>query len=111
MPDALSARQHKNLLFDFYGNMLTAKQREIYTLHTAEDCSLAEIGQEMGITPQGAADILRRATGQLEKYETNLGMVKTFTEIEKILVKLDSVKEISEDVKNIRELLGIYYGI
>ena len=76
--DILAARQNKNLLFDFYGALLTEKQRDIFALYTVEDCSFTEIGKELGITPQAVADFVKRATGQLEKYEESLGLVKKF---------------------------------
>jgi len=76
--DILLARQNKNLLFDFYGTLLTEKQRNIFAMSTIDDCSFTEIGKELGITPQAVADVVKRATIQLEKYESSLGMVEKF---------------------------------
>jgi len=113
--DILSARQNKNLLFDFYGALLTAKQRDIFAMSTVDDCSFTEIGKELGITPQAVADFVRRATLQLEKYEDNLGMVEKFhsqkqviKEIEASLNKLDNsdCTEISETISTIKDWLN-----
>lgn len=49
------------MLFDFYGELLTDKQREYFDLHYNEDLSLSEIADQTGISRQGAWDIIRRA--------------------------------------------------
>ena len=51
----------RTMLFDFYGELLTDKQRQYFDLHYNEDLSLAEIAQSEGITRQGVWDIIRRA--------------------------------------------------
>ena len=50
----------RTMLFDFYGELLTDKQREYFDLHYNEDLSLAEIAQSEGITRQGVWDIILR---------------------------------------------------
>ncbi len=72
MPDAV---QHKNLLFDFYGGLLTEKQRAFFTMHYMDDLSLAEIGERTGVTPQAAADMLKRSGKLLDGYEARMGLV------------------------------------
>ena len=49
------------MLFDFYGELLTAKQRMYFHLHYNEDLSLSEIAEQEGISRQGVWDIIRRA--------------------------------------------------
>ena len=68
--------QRKNLLFDYYGGLLTEKQRDCFSMHYLDDFSLAEIGEQSGITPQAVADLLKRANILLEKYEQKLGLVE-----------------------------------
>ena len=113
--DLLSVRQNKNMLLDFYGSLLTEKQRSIFEMHTVDDCSFTEIGAEFGITPQAVADFVKRALAQLEKYEEKLGLVAKFIaqeqtreEIENILEKLES-----DQARKIRKLLDklVSYGI
>ena len=67
---------HANLLFDFYSGLLTARQREIFSMHSMDDMSLVEIAQAVGISPQAVQDILKRTRTKLEKYEGQLGLVK-----------------------------------
>lgn len=71
-----AAVQYKNLLYDFYGGLLTEKQRAFYTLHYMEDLSLSEIGARFGITPQAVGDLLKRVNGLLESYEGTMELVK-----------------------------------
>ena len=61
-------------LYDLYGGLLTGKQRECLHLHIAEDFSLAEIGEELGITRQAAHDNIRRAERALAEMEETLGL-------------------------------------
>ncbi|MCL2204361.1 MAG: hypothetical protein FWB88_10545 [Defluviitaleaceae bacterium] len=76
--DSPLERHNKNLLFDFYGAMLTEHQRACFSMYHEDDYSLVEIGAELGITPQAVSDMLRRTTQKLEKYEEKLGLVQRF---------------------------------
>lgn len=70
----------KSLLLDFYGDLLTDKQRETCELHWNEDWSLAEIAASGGLTRQGVWDILRRAETTLRDYEEKTGLVRRHME-------------------------------
>ena len=54
------------LLYDFYGDMLTDRQKEFYDLYYNEDLSLAEIAENYGITRQGVRDVIVRAEGVMQ---------------------------------------------
>lgn len=64
-----------SLLFDFYGDILTEKQREVFDLYYNEDLSLTEIAEHTGITRQGVRDSLVRAEHTLTGFEETLGLV------------------------------------
>jgi predicted DNA-binding protein YlxM (UPF0122 family) len=64
-----------NLLYDYYGGLLTEKQRRFVELHYVEDWSLGEIAEHCGISRQAVHDHLKRAVDQLEQYEAVLGLV------------------------------------
>lgn len=64
-----------SLLFDFYGETLTEKQRELFDLYYNEDLSLAEIAEHAGITRQGVRDSHKRAEHALGEMESKLGLV------------------------------------
>lgn len=63
-------------LYDFYGPLLTAKQRHWLELHYHNDLSLGEIAKEEGISRQAVYDGLQRAIRALEDYEAHLGYVQ-----------------------------------
>ena len=67
-----------SLLLDFYGDLLTEKQREIMTLYFNDDLSLSEIAADCGITRQAAHDTIRRTEGILEGYEQSLGLLARY---------------------------------
>ena len=67
-----------SLLFDFYGETLTEKQRELFDLYYNEDLSLAEIAEHAGITRQGVRDSIKRAEHALGEMEGKLGLVARY---------------------------------
>ncbi len=88
-----------NLLFDYYGDLLTKRQKDIFELYYLNDLSLGEIAENKGITRQGVYDVLRRSQKILLNFEDKLCMVKKYThrktEIKKILKIL---KEFEQDI-------------
>ena len=64
------------MLFDFFGDLLTEKQREYYDLYHNEDLSLSEIAEKTGITRQGVYDIIARAEKSLAIIEQKTGVIK-----------------------------------
>ena len=66
------------LLYDFYGDMLTDRQKEFYDLYYNEDLSLAEIAENYGITRQGVRDVIVRAEAVLTELEDKTGIVRRF---------------------------------
>ncbi|MCL1983563.1 MAG: DNA-binding protein [Clostridiales bacterium] len=67
-----------NLLYDFYAQLLTGRQREVTRLYHCENLSLAEIGAELSISRQGVHDALKSAEKALAEYERILGLVRRF---------------------------------
>ena len=77
-----------SFLLDFYGEMLTEKQREMIEFYYNEDLSLAEIADDQGITRQGVRDSIKRAESQLLEMEERLGLAKRFLEMRKGLSQI-----------------------
>lgn len=82
------SRAMQALLLDFYGELLTEKQRECYDLHYNEDLSLAEIAEQCGISRQGVWDNIRRAETTLREFEEKTGLVRHVTEQEREIERL-----------------------
>lgn len=68
----------KTLLYDFYGELLTDRQKELYQLYHLDDLSLGEISEQMSISRQGVHDAIKRCDTQLAKYEEKLQLVHRF---------------------------------
>ncbi len=86
----------ETLLFDFYGELLTEKQKTIFELFHLQDLSLSEIGEEQGISRQAVRDQLKRTEAILQGYEEKLHLVERFLE-QKAMVK--RIKELVEEVE------------
>lgn len=63
------------ILFDYYGAMLTDKQKEYFDLYYCENLSLSEIAENDGISRQGVRDSIVRAENIMEDAEAKLGMI------------------------------------
>lgn len=72
----------RTMLFDFFGELLTAKQKEYFHLHYNEDMSLSEIAEQEGISRQGVWDIIRRGEATLRSTEARTGLVHRFLELQ-----------------------------
>ena len=66
------------MLFDFYGELLTERQKEFFDLYYNEDLSLAEIAENYGISRQGVRDVIVRAEAIMTDLEDKTGLMKRF---------------------------------
>lgn len=66
------------MLYDFYGDLLTDRQKEFFDLYYNEDLSLAEIAENSGITRQGVRDVIVRAEAILSEMEEKTGAIARF---------------------------------
>ena len=73
------------LLFDYYGGMLTDKQRECFDMRYNQDLSLGEIAESLGVSRQAVNDNLSRTEALLRRLEENIGSVKRDKEIRNAL--------------------------
>ena len=65
-------------LYDFYGELLTDHQKQVYEELVLNDMSLSEIAEEFGISRQGVHDLIRRCDRILEGYESKLHLIERF---------------------------------
>ena len=86
------------MLFDFYGDLLTDRQKEFYDLYYNEDLSLAEIAENYGITRQGVRDVIVRAEAILTDLEDKTGLIRRFHTMKQQL------QQVREDAVRVREI-------
>lgn len=95
-------------LLDFYGAMLTEKQREVTEFYYNDDLSLSEIAENEGITRQGVRDSIKRAECQLLDLEQRLGFARRLHEttdgLERIGEEAEKIRECSERYRYAREI-------
>lgn len=94
-----------SLLLDFYGSMLTEKQREVIELYYNDDLSLSEIAENEGITRQGVRDAIKRAETLLTEMEERLGFVRRSAELR------SGLREICEAAEQIRRSNSRFSGV
>lgn len=88
-----------NLLYDFYGQLLTKKQRAFFDLYYQADLSLGEIASQHDVTRQAVYDILKRSERALETFESKLGLVERHLHGEKIVRQVEQdLEALADDV-------------
>ena len=97
-------------LFDFYGGLLTPRQARIVSLYYLENHSLAEIGENLGVSRQAVYDHLQRAEKALFEYEEKLGLVKRDRKLKKGLEEIKISLESGEN-PDLRKLLEMIKGL
>ena len=81
------------MLFDFYGDLLTDRQKEFYDLYYNEDLSLAEIAENYDISRQGVRDVIVRAEATLTEIEDKTHLIRRFHEMHKQLAQVKQAIE------------------
>ena len=102
------------MLFDFYGELLSEKQKIMFDYYYNDDLSLSEIAENTGITRQGVRDSIKRAEETLQTYEQKLGLADKFhrigqksKEAESLLHSLKiKYPEAATDLDHVAELFG-----
>lgn len=86
------------MLFDFYGEVLTQRQKEFFDLYYNEDLSLAEIAENYGISRQGVRDVIVRAEAIMTDLEDKTGLLKRFMQMQQ---RIDSIIAAAGQIKTI----------
>ena len=86
------------MLFDFYGELLTERQKEFYSLYYDEDLSLSEIAENYGISRQGVRDVIVRAEAYMTEIEDKTGLVKRFMQF---APHVEAITEAAEEIRTI----------
>ena len=97
-------------LFDFYGPLLTERQRKLLALYCNEDFSLSEIAAREGISRQGVHDLIKRCDKILRDYEDKLHLVERFMQTKKdveLIKKYSNECKVNNNLKEIDEIISI----
>ena len=78
-------------LLDFYGEVLTPKQREMLRQYYNDDLSLSEIGENFGITRQGARDAIKHGETTLKELEAKVGFAARYRRVQEMLEQLEQL--------------------
>lgn len=89
------------MLFDFYGELLTPRQREFFDLYYNEDLSLSEIAENNGITRQGVRDVIVRAENTMQELEDKTGIIRRFQAQRPLL---DAIESAAEEIRTVNGL-------
>ena len=81
------------MLFDFYGDLLTERQREFYDLYYNEDLSLAEIAENYGISRQGVRDVIVRAEAAMSEIEEKTHNIRRFHQSQAAIAAIDQAAD------------------
>lgn len=81
------------MLFDFYGDLLTDRQREFYDLYYNEDLSLAEIAENYGISRQGVRDVIVRAEAAMTEIEDKTHIIRRFQQSQAAIAAIDAAAD------------------
>lgn len=88
------------MLYDFYGDLLTPRQKEFYDLYYNDDLSLSEIAENYDITRQGVRDIVVRAERALEDIEEKTGLIRRY---HRTRAAVSSLRELCQQVQTLNE--------
>ncbi len=92
----------QGILYDFYGELLTKRQRKLYEDAVYNDYSISEIASEEGISRQSVFDLLKRVNQLLESYESKLHLVEKFRTIQERVHEIHQITNQDE----VKELLN-----
>lgn len=104
----------QSLLYDFYGELLTKHQKEIYEDVVIHDYSLSEIANEKGISRQGVHDLIKRCDRTLRGYEDKLHLVERFMNTKQDVLTIRQLADefkATSDMKLIDKISDISYKI
>ena len=97
----------QSLLYDFYGEVLTEHQKEIYEQFIVDDLSLSEIAKDAGISRQGVHDLIKRCNKILEEYEEKLHLVERFLSVKEKVHQIDGLLAEAEENQLIQKIRKI----
>jgi predicted DNA-binding protein YlxM (UPF0122 family) len=80
-----SANAKNSLLYDYYGALLSERQRDVFELYHEDNLSLSEIAGNLEVSRQAVHTALGKAEKRLASYEEALGLIAKHEEYERVL--------------------------
>ena len=81
----------QTLLYDFYGELLTEHQREVYEEVVLNDLSYSEAAEMFGVSRQGVHELVKRCNKILSEYESKLHLVERFVQIREMVKQIQEM--------------------
>ncbi|MCC8044743.1 MAG: DNA-binding protein [Clostridiales bacterium] len=94
----------QTLLYDFYGELLTEHQQEVYETVVQNDLSYSEAADMFGISRQGVHELVKRSVKTLEEYESKLHLVERFLKIRENVQQIQHLSSHCETIE--KEILA-----
>lgn len=90
-----------SLLLDFYGDILSERQKEMLDLYYNDDLSLSEIAENYNISRQGVRSILKKGENILVNMEEKLHLAQRFSVVQEKSNKIaNELEKISEQIND-----------
>lgn len=86
------------MLYDFYGELLTERQKEFFDLYYNEDLSLSEIAENSGISRQGVRDVIVRAERLMQNVEDKTGLIRRYMKLQS---NIDAIEGAVEELRTL----------
>lgn len=96
--DKLDEIVQLSILYDFYGELLNDRKKQIFEDYVLNDLSLSEIADLQGISRQGVYDVVKRCSQELKSYDDKLNLIKKFQIAKEKLIRMKEIA--SEAEKN-----------
>lgn len=104
MNNLLEKKTYYQILFGFYGTLLTEKQQELFNAYYENDYSLQEIADEFNISRNAVHDALKNAVKNLEYFEESLGLAKKYNRFEELVEEFKDDPKCLELLNKIKEM-------
>ena len=89
--NSLDITVKRAMLYDFYGELLTAHQKEIYESLVLDDVAPVEIANLNGISRQSVHELIKRCDKILLEYEEKLHLVEKFDKTRELVNSINNL--------------------
>lgn len=100
----LEKKNYYNILFGYYGNLLTEKQQNLFEDYYGEDYSLAEIASVYNISRNAVHDTIKKVLSSLDEFEKKLGLYQKDQKLNKLFKEYENKTDCLELIKKIQEM-------